>query len=377
MTTQLRTSVMVFALAILGATACGDETPTKRSGAGDVLAQDTTLDLNIALANEDSLSEAQLNDVTPSATPAETSSAASTSSGNSGNAEAAGGPTVSDKPVVRRNRARRVASKPASARRVVPVSRTTRRAVAQSATRRVSAARRARTAAAVAAAERSRVATSRRRSEAQAAASRSSETSAIASANVARGTSRSTGERTETTRRRPMGVIAAGSELSLEAAQRVCTNTSNVGDRFEARLAESVTAANGTVIPRGATATGEVSSVRKNGDDDSALGFRLSSLSFAGRTYALNSEVTYAEMSTVRSQSRSGTASKVAIGAGAGAVLGRVLGRNTKSTVIGAVGGAAAGAVLASRTNTVTRCVPDGGRITARLTEPLTIGLSE
>ncbi|HZJ01025.1 MAG TPA: YMGG-like glycine zipper-containing protein, partial [Gemmatimonadaceae bacterium] len=60
-----------------------------------------------------------------------------------------------------------------------------------------------------------------------------------------------------------------------------------------------------------------------------------------------------------------------------GAVLGQILGHKTKSTVIGAGAGAAAGAVIANRNADYDGCVPDGGRITIRLTEPLTIQATE
>jgi hypothetical protein len=58
-------------------------------------------------------------------------------------------------------------------------------------------------------------------------------------------------------------------------------------------------------------------------------------------------------------------------------VLGQILGHKTKSTVIGAGAGAAAGAVIANRNADYDGCVPLGGRITIRLTEPLTIQTTE
>jgi uncharacterized protein YcfJ len=68
---------------------------------------------------------------------------------------------------------------------------------------------------------------------------------------------------------------------------------------------------------------------------------------------------------------------KVAAGAAIGAVLGQIFGHKTKSTVIGAAAGGAAGAVVASRNANYDGCVPSGGRITIRLTEPLTIQATE
>ena len=49
-----------------------------------------------------------------------------------------------------------------------------------------------------------------------------------------------------------MGTVAAGTMLNLGAADKVCTNTNKIGDRFIATLNESVTGADGAVIPAGA-----------------------------------------------------------------------------------------------------------------------------
>ena len=108
-------------------------------------------------------------------------------------------------------------------------------------------------------------------------------------------------------------------------------------------------------------------------NDNIEIGLTVESISFDGRTYAVSSETTYAEVDRVRAQSRSDDVRKVATGAAIGAVLGRVLGGKTKSTVIGAATGAAAGAVVASRNADFDGCVPSGGRITIRLSESLTI----
>lgn len=172
--------------------------------------------------------------------------------------------------------------------------------------------------------------------------------------------------------------VASGSQLALATQPRICTNSSNVGDRFETVLIEPVAGTNGTSIPKGATAVARVSSVAKEGSigDDFGIGLQIESITFNGRTYPVSSDVTYAKFDKVRSGSRASSASRVAAGGILGGALGQVLGRNTRSTVIGAAGGAAAGAILASRTTTFNSCVPSGGRITAYLTQPLIIETS-
>lgn len=174
-------------------------------------------------------------------------------------------------------------------------------------------------------------------------------------------------------------VFAAGSELTFASQEKVCTDGVSVGNRFQTQLADQVVGTNGAVIPKGSAATAVVSSIAKNPRDanDLGLGLKIISVSLNGRMYPVSSEVTSAEFARVRSGSRGSDIAKVATGSVIGAGIGRVLGRNTKATVMGAVGGAAAGAVVANRTATVNKCVPDGGLITARLVQPLEIDAAD
>ena len=177
----------------------------------------------------------------------------------------------------------------------------------------------------------------------------------------------------------PLGVVSSGSEISLTAGQQVCTNTNSVGDRFTAQIADPVMGANGTVIPVGATAVVSITSLQRSekSGENIEIGLRVESISYGGKTYPVSSETTYAQVDRVRAESSGSTARKVATGAAIGAVLGQILGHKTKSTVIGAGAGAAAGAVIANRNADYDGCVPSGGRITIRLTQPLTIQATE
>ena len=176
-----------------------------------------------------------------------------------------------------------------------------------------------------------------------------------------------------------LGVVSSGAEIALASGQRICTNTNSIGDKFTAQIADPVMGANGTVIPVGATAVVSITSLRRSekSGDNIEIGLRVESISYAGKTYPVSSETTYAQVDRVRAESNGETAKKVAAGAAIGAVLGQILGGKTKSTVIGAGAGAAAGAVIANRNANYDGCVPSGGRITIRLTEPLTIQTTE
>jgi hypothetical protein len=176
-----------------------------------------------------------------------------------------------------------------------------------------------------------------------------------------------------------LGVVSSGSEISLTSGQRVCTNTNSVGDKFTAQIANPVMGANGTVIPVGATAVVSITSLHRSekAGDNIEIGLRVESIAYDGKTYPVSSETTYAQVDRVRAESSGSTARKVATGAAIGAVLGQILGGKTKSTVIGAGAGAAAGAVIANRNADYDGCVPSGGNITIRLTQPLTIQATE
>ncbi|MFL5464249.1 MAG: YMGG-like glycine zipper-containing protein [Gemmatimonadaceae bacterium] len=174
---------------------------------------------------------------------------------------------------------------------------------------------------------------------------------------------------------RAVGTIASGSEISLFSGQRVCTNTYAVGDRFTASVAQSVQGSNGVAIPAGATAVIELTSLKRseNSNDNIEMEFIVRSIAFNGKTYPVNSTVTNAEVEKVRNGDASNDGKKVATGAIIGAIAGQIFGHKTKSTVIGAATGAAAGAVVAGATGKYDGCVPNGGRISLRLTQPMVV----
>ncbi|HVF39286.1 MAG TPA: YMGG-like glycine zipper-containing protein [Gemmatimonadaceae bacterium] len=308
----IRAKLGMLAVVIFVAVGCSD------SKGEDVLAQDTTLTRDLALANQDTASLPQLKDVPAASEPAVIESAV----------EPAPAPPPRRAPT----------SRPAQAQAPQPL-------------RRTSAASPAR------------------------AQARTTETASLPTITESGNTVIAGASGSE----RPLGIVSVGSELSLESGQRVCTNTNSVGDRFTARIAEPVMGANGAIIPVGATAMVEISSLKKSRKEgeEIEIGLRVESITFGGKTYAVSTEVTYAQVDKVRAESRGDDVKKVATGAAIGAVLGQIFGGKTKSTVIGAAGGAAAGAVIASRNADYDGCVVEGGRITIRLTAPLTIQVTD
>jgi hypothetical protein len=173
-----------------------------------------------------------------------------------------------------------------------------------------------------------------------------------------------------------VGVIAAGTSLALSTGQRVCTNTNTVGDRITATLAEAVTGSNGVVIPAGATAVLEVTSLGRSeqAGENMNIGLVVRSITYEGKSYPVNGQITSAQTERVRG-SDNNDAAKVAGGAVVGAILGRVMSGHskTKGTVIGAATGAAAGAVIANQTAKYDACIPSGGRVAVRLDSPMSV----
>ncbi len=174
-----------------------------------------------------------------------------------------------------------------------------------------------------------------------------------------------------------MGSIGAGTLLNLGSADKVCTNTNKVGDRFIATLNESVSGSDGAVIPAGAAVTIELTTLKRseNANDQIQMGFRVINISFDGRTYALDGDVQTADITRVRASSGGNDAKKVLGGAVAGAVIGQILGKKSKSTIIGAAAGAAAGGAAAAATANYEGCVNAGGRIAVKLNAPVTVAV--
>lgn len=171
------------------------------------------------------------------------------------------------------------------------------------------------------------------------------------------------------------GTIAAGTSMSFATNSKVCTNNKQVGDKFTATLSDAVSGSNGINIPSGATGTFEVTEAKtaRNSRDATALGVRLISVTFGGRTYPVDATVQTASTTKVRAETTADDAKKVAGGAVIGAIAGQIIGKNTKGTVIGAAAGAAAGTAAAAANADYATCLNDGASVTVRLDAPATV----
>ena len=174
-----------------------------------------------------------------------------------------------------------------------------------------------------------------------------------------------------------IGTIPAGAVLNLASGSKVCTNTNKIGDRFNASVTNAIVGSNGAVIPAGATATVEVTELKRseNVNDNVVMGFRVVSVNFGGHTYPISATTSYADVSKVRNEPKGKDVQKVVGGAAIGAIAGQILGRSTKATVIGGAVGAAAGAGAAAATANYEGCVNSGSRITATLNSSTQVNL--
>ena len=174
------------------------------------------------------------------------------------------------------------------------------------------------------------------------------------------------------------GAIAAGASMRFATNSRVCTDATNVGDRFTARLASGVDGANGATIPAGATGTFEVVSAKRaqNQNDDTYLTVRLVSVTVDGTAYPVQATTASATTSKVRAASKGTDAKKVAGGAIIGAIAGRVLGGSNKGAVVGAAAGAAAGTAAAVGTADFDTCLESGAVIAVTLDAPVTVKIA-
>ncbi len=98
--------------------------------------------------------------------------------------------------------------------------------------------------------------------------------------------------------------------------------------------------------------------------------FSVLSVSVGSTSYPLAAQIDHVDVEKQRNASVGSDAAKVAGGAVLGAIIGQVIGHNTKGTVIGAATGAAAGTAVAMGTAAYEGCVPQGGKITIHLTDP-------
>jgi len=172
----------------------------------------------------------------------------------------------------------------------------------------------------------------------------------------------------------PPIVIPAGKVLTVTVDQAVSSKTANVGDHFDASLAEPVVV-NGTEALRiGTRVSGVVREAQSAGrfKGHAVLGLALDSITVRGKAYHLRT-------SSVAENSK-GRGKRTGIGAGGGAAFGAIVGAiagGGKGAAIGALAGGGAGTAGAAFTGKRDITVPAETRLDFKLAEPVTVSRAE
>jgi hypothetical protein len=165
--------------------------------------------------------------------------------------------------------------------------------------------------------------------------------------------------------------IPAGTSIALRMIDNVTSDESYAGQTFRASLAEDVRLDDEIIIRSGAKAVVKLVHVSSAGEfkGRSELELQLDSISVAGKTYPIESDV-YLRQGDAQGAR---TARAVGIGAAVGAAIGAITG-GKKGAIIGAGTGAGSGAVIEAVREEQIR-IDSESRIDFRLAAPLEIEL--
>jgi len=134
--------------------------------------------------------------------------------------------------------------------------------------------------------------------------------------------------------------VPAGTAIAVRLNQPIASNTVAAGDSFSGEVARPVEVNGRVAIPRGASVRGAVVSAESAGHIKGAsqLSLDLSSISFNGHSYSIQSN-TWSRTAAARGKR---SAEVIGGGAGLGALIGAIAGHG-KGAAIGAATGAGAG----------------------------------
>ncbi len=163
--------------------------------------------------------------------------------------------------------------------------------------------------------------------------------------------------------------VPAGTALKLTIESAVSSETANVEDAVEARLADAVFVDGAEVLRSGSLVRGTVSAVEQAGKVKgvSSLGLIFSSLTAWGERHQIS-----ARWSAQAETTKKDDAKKIGIGAGAGAVIGGILG-GKKGAATGAVIGGGAGTAVTMTQAGKPVALANGSEITVKLANPMDV----
>ncbi len=164
--------------------------------------------------------------------------------------------------------------------------------------------------------------------------------------------------------------VAPGAFIQIRVSQGMDGKHSQVGTPFNGILMNDVIAGSSIALPRGAEVTGTVVDAKAAGGltGSGALALRLTSISFGGQQYPLESAV-WGE----NGPSKTGQTVGTAVGLGLfGAIVGAAVGGGTGAAV-GAVAGGTAGVAASAATRGPQAYVPPEALLNFTLDRPVTV----
>jgi hypothetical protein len=161
--------------------------------------------------------------------------------------------------------------------------------------------------------------------------------------------------------------IPVDTPLSVTLETSLASDTSQVEDLVEGRLARAVVVSRTTVLPAGSRITGSVIDAKRSGrvKGRASVAVRFDRIHAHGETYRIET----ARIAREASASTKSDVKKGGIGAGVGAVVGGIAGGGKGAAIGGVLGGA--GTVMATRGKEVQ--LPAGTTLSTRLTGPLEV----
>ncbi len=161
--------------------------------------------------------------------------------------------------------------------------------------------------------------------------------------------------------------IPADTPLSVTLESSIASDTSQVEDPVEGRLARPIVVSHTTVLPAGARVMGSVIDAKRSGrvKGRASIAVRFDRVVVHGEPYQIQT----ARITREATASTKSDVKKGGIGAGVGAIVGGIAGGGKGAAIGGVVGGA--GTVMATRGKEVQLAA--GTTLSTRLTSPLEV----
>ena len=164
--------------------------------------------------------------------------------------------------------------------------------------------------------------------------------------------------------------VPAGTLLNVRTSELLDTRKAQVGQMFQATVANDIFQGNVLAIPRGAVLTGQVTAVSKPGDLTGKAGVKLqlTSLNLGGQSYPLTTDAWTGQGPNKAGYSAANTAGL----AGLGAVIGAIAGGGP-GAAIGAVAGGVTGLGASAATKGPQVVIPPEAMLSFHLATPVTV----